>query len=89
MVSMDLEGGRWKFWITCLNIEIERDSFDFKGPKLQKHETHLCAMANTVTGILALGVLQRYQNVSSDIKTIINYRLSPNCLALLKHSVAS
>ena len=36
--------------------EIERDSFDFKGRKLHELETHLCAMANTVTGILALGV---------------------------------
>jgi len=36
--------------------EIERDSFDFKGRKLNELETHLCAMANTVTGILALGV---------------------------------
>jgi hypothetical protein len=34
--------------------EIERDSFDFKGRKLNELETHLCAMANTVTGILAL-----------------------------------
>jgi Putative DNA-binding domain len=36
--------------------EIERDSFDFKGPKLNNLESHICAMANTVTGILALGV---------------------------------
>jgi hypothetical protein len=36
--------------------EIERDSFDFKGRKLNKLEIHLCAMANTVTGILGLGV---------------------------------
>ena len=35
-------------------IEIEGDSFDFKGRKLQQLETHLCAMTNTVTGILAL-----------------------------------
>jgi hypothetical protein len=41
--------------------EIERDSFDFKGRKLKRDdgpalEDHICAMANTVTGILALGV---------------------------------
>lgn len=36
--------------------EIERDSFDFKGRKFNKLEIHICAMANTVTGILALGV---------------------------------
>jgi predicted HTH transcriptional regulator len=42
--------------------EIERDSFDFKGRELNKLETHLCAMANTVIGILALEV----DNPSSD-----------------------
>jgi predicted HTH transcriptional regulator len=36
--------------------EIERDSFDLKSRDLNRLETHLCAMANTVTGILALGI---------------------------------
>lgn len=47
--------------------EIERDSFDFKGRKLHELETHLCAMANSVTGILAIGV----DDPSSDSPTAI------------------
>ena len=32
--------------------DIERESFDFKGPKLQDLSAHICAMANTAGGIL-------------------------------------
>ena len=63
----NLKSGTWPFWIVCLNTEIEQDRFDFKGRKLQELETHLCAMANTVTGILALGV----DDPSSDSPTAI------------------
>jgi schlafen family protein len=36
--------------------DIERDNFDFKSTKLNKLDEVLCAMANTTTGILCLGV---------------------------------
>ena len=36
--------------------DIERDYFDFKSTKLNKLGESLCAMANTITGILCLGV---------------------------------
>ena len=36
--------------------DIERESFDFKGPKLQDLSAHICAMANTAGGYLVLGI---------------------------------
>ena len=54
---MELEGWSIAVLDSLLKYrDIERDSFDFKGRKLHRLEIHLCAMANTVTGILALGV---------------------------------
>jgi Putative DNA-binding domain len=36
--------------------DIERDNFDFKSKDLGDLANHVCAMANTITGILCLGV---------------------------------
>jgi predicted HTH transcriptional regulator len=36
--------------------DIERESFDFKGPKFQDLSDHICAMANTAGGYLVLGI---------------------------------
>jgi hypothetical protein len=56
-IPMDLKDWKMDVLESLLKYrEIERDSFDFKGRVLNKLETHLCAMANRVTGILALGV---------------------------------
>jgi hypothetical protein len=56
-IPMELKDWNIQVLDSLLNYRwIERDSFDFKGRELNKLETHLCAMANTVIGILALGV---------------------------------
>ena len=65
---MDLE--EWRTKELCLLNElikyrdIERDNFDFKSKDIvfgkkgdkERLEHHLCAMANTITGILCLGI---------------------------------
>jgi hypothetical protein len=54
---MELEEWNMDVLNTLLKYrDIERDSFDFKGKKLDGLKTHVCAMANTITGILGLGV---------------------------------
>jgi hypothetical protein len=47
--------------------DIERDTFDFKGGELSKLEKDVCAMANTITGVLCLGIKDPASHSPTDL----------------------
>ena len=53
-------------------IDIERDSFDFKGPDYKELCNHICAMANTPGGFIVLGIEEIPSPSNSEI--IIGFR---------------
>lgn len=56
-IPIELDGWNMTVLDTLLKYkDIERDHFDFKGKILSELDNHVCAMANTITGILCLGI---------------------------------
>jgi predicted HTH transcriptional regulator len=55
--------------------DIERDYFDFKGKILSELDKHVCAMANTITGILCLGIKDPASTSPSAVFTKDGFRI--------------